>query len=207
MGARRMQNRRLVPARRRVTIPRHAGFTMVELIVVMILIGILAAIGGAKFFNPTGFDTAGYAEQMRAMTRYAQKLAIAQHRNVFVVGSLDGIALCYTNSLPCPAAQVVLAPGGSNSGSGATRAFCVSGGAYAANWYCEGRPAGVTMAPSSGSISPFYFNALGKPFLPPDLPPGDAPSLNSSFATTSFNFSGDGVSIPVTIYQETGYVN
>jgi hypothetical protein len=43
--------------------------------------------------------------------------------------------------------------------------------------------------------------------LPPDLPPGDAPSLNSSFATTSFNFSGDGVSIPVTIYQETGYVN
>jgi len=180
---------------------------MVELIVVMILVGILAAIGAAKFFNPTGFDTAGYAEQLRAMARYAQKLAVAQHRNVFVVGSLDGIALCYTNSLPCPSAQLVLAPGGSNSGSGATRAFCVTGGGYAANWYCEGRPAGVTMAPSSGSISPFYFNALGKPFLPSDLPAGDAPSLNSSFVTTSFNFSGDGVSIPVTIYQETGYVN
>jgi MSHA pilin protein MshC len=180
---------------------------MVELIIVMILIGILAAIGAARFFNPTGFDTAGYAEQVRAMARYAQKLAVAQHTNVFVVGSQDGIALCYTNSMPCPAGQVVPAPGGANSGSGATRSFCVSGGAYAANWYCEGRPAGVTLTPASGSISPFYFSALGKPFLPADLPQGGAPSINSSFATTTFTFSGDGVTIPVTIYQETGYVD
>jgi len=179
---------------------------MVELIIVMILVGILAAIGAAKFFNPTGFDTAGYAEQLRAMARYAQKLAIAQHRNVFVVGSQDGVALCYTNSLPCPAAQLVLAPGGSNSGSAATRTFCVTGGGYAANWYCEGRPAGVAITPAAG-IPPFYFNALGKPYLPADLPAGAATSLISSFATTSVNVSGDGVSIPVTIYQETGYVD
>lgn len=180
---------------------------MVELIIVMILMGILAAFAAAKFFSSTGFDVAGYAEQVRAMARYAQKLAIAQNRNVFVVGSLDGVALCYTNALPCPADQMVLAPGGSNSGSAATRTFCVSGGGYASNWYCEGRPAGVSMTPAGGSISPFYFNGLGKPYLPADLPAGGAPSQDSSFATTTFNFSGDNVSIPVTIYQETGYVN
>lgn len=180
---------------------------MVELIVVMILIGILGAIGAARFFSRSGFDTAGYAEQLRAMARYAQKLAIAQHRNVFVVGSLDGIALCYANALPCPANQMVLAPGGANSGSSATHAFCVSGGAYAEGWYCEGRPDGVTLTPVSGTISPFYFNALGKPFLAADLPADNGPSVDSSFATTSFNFSGDNVTIPVTIYQETGYVD
>jgi MSHA pilin protein MshC len=178
---------------------------MVELIVVMVLIGILAAIGAAKFFNPTGFDTAGYAEQLRAMARYAQKLAVAQHRDVFVVGSPDGVALCYANSLPCPAAQLVLAPGGSNSGSAATRAFCVSGGSYAANWYCEARPAGVAMTPAS--FPTLYFNALGKPFLPADQPAAGAPSLNSTFATSTISLSGDGVTMPVTIYQETGYVD
>lgn len=187
-------------------VPRHAGFTMVELIIVMILMGILAAIGAARFFNRSGFDTASYAEQVRAMARYAQKLAIAQNRNVFVTGSLNGVALCYANSLPCPASQMVSAPGGSNSGGSATRAFCVSGGAYASSWYCEGRPSGVTISPAGGTVSPFYFNGLGKPFLPADLPAGGAPSQDSSFATTTFNFSGDGVTIPVTIYQETGYV-
>ena len=180
----------------------HRGFTMVELIVVMILVGILGAIGAARFFSRTGFDVASYAEQLRAMARYAQKLAIAQHRNVFVVGGPDGIALCYANALPCPASQMVTAPGGANSGSSATRSFCVSGGSYAANWYCEGRPSGVTLT----SISPFYFDALGKPFLPADLAANGAPSQDSSFATTTFNFSGDNTTIPVTIYQETGYV-
>jgi MSHA pilin protein MshC len=180
---------------------------MVELIVVMVLVGILAAIGAARFFSRTGFDSAGYAEQLRAMTRYAQKLAIAQNRNVFVVGGADGFALCYANNLPCPAAQIVPAPGGSNSGASATRSFCTVGGGYVANWYCEGRPAGVTMTPLGGSLPPFYFNGLGKPYLPADLPPGGAPSQDSSFATMSVTIGGDNTAIPVTISQETGYVN
>lgn len=184
---------------------RGAGFTMVELIVVMILIGILGAVGASRFFLRTGFDTGAFAEQLRVMLRYGQKLAIAQNRNVYVVGSLSGAALCYANALPCPAAQIVPAPAGGNSGSTATRAFCVSGNAYAANWYCEGVPAGVTMTPVAGSMSTFYFNGLGKPYLPGDLP-ASGPSQASTFAGSTYNFSGDGVSISVSISPETGYV-
>lgn len=185
----------------------RAGFTMVELIVVILLVAILSTYAASRFFNRTGFDAAGYAEQVRAMTRYAQKLAIAQNRNVFVTGSPDGMALCYANAFPCPANQTVPAPGGANSGSSATSAFCVSGGAYVANWYCEGRPNAVTISFAGGSTPPFYFNGLGKPFLPGDMPANGTPSQNSSFVTATINVSGDDVAIPVTISQETGYVN
>lgn len=176
-----------------------AGFTMVELVMVIILVGILAAVAATRFFVRTGFDVAGFAETVRGMVRYAQKLAIAQNRNVWVTGSLTGgVALCYSNSLPCPASDQVVVPNGSNSGSRTTRAFCTAGGVYSPNWYCESpASAGVAMTPLSGSFSPFYFSALGKPYLP----------NGATFTTTKYTFSGDNVSIPVTVYQETGYVD
>ena len=65
-------------------------------------------------------------------------------------------------------------------------------------WYAMTEP---------GLIPPFYFDALGKPFLPADLPSGGAQAQSSSFATTTISVEGDNLSIPVTIYQETGYVD
>jgi MSHA pilin protein MshC len=187
------------------------GFTMIELIMVVILVGILAAVAATRFFIRTGFDATSYAEQMRAMARYAQKLAIAQNRNVWVTGSLTGgVALCYANTLPCPVNQQVSVPNGTNSGNPNTRLFCRVGGVYSPTWYCESPPAaGIAMTPSgtSGTFSPFYFNGLGKPFLPDDMPANGGPSQDSTFATTSYTFSGDKVSIAVTIHQETGYVD
>lgn len=186
--------------------PRTGGFTLVELIVVMILAGILSAIGAARFFNRTGFDATSYAEQLRGMVRYGQKLAIAQNRAVWVEGSLDGIALCYANALPCPSSQQVAMPSGSNSGNAVTKTFCAAGGVYAAGWYCEGRPDGVTMVPSGSSLSPFYFSGLGKPYLPADMP-ATGYSTDSTFAGVSMTISGDGASSTVSVAQETGYVN
>jgi MSHA pilin protein MshC len=185
------------------------GFTMIELIMVMVLVGILAAVAANRFFTRTGVDASSFAETVRGMVRYAQKLAIAQNRVVWVTGSLTGgVALCYANALPCPAGQQVMVPGGTNSGNTYTRAFCSVGGVYSPNWYCESVPAaGVSMTPVSGTFSPFYFNGLGRPFMPNDLPADGSRSQDSTFGTTTYTFSGDKVSIPVTIYQETGYVN
>jgi MSHA pilin protein MshC len=173
---------------------------MVELIVVMILVGILGAIGAARFFSRTGFDAAAYAEQSAAMLRYAQKVAIAQNRKVFVQASTQGLRLCYSAASPCAANDRVTTPAGTSSGSSATKAFCAAGGVYAAGWYCEGVPAGASMALSAAAASNFYFNGLGRPYLSTDA------GTDSTFPGLTLTITGDGLTRTVSVAQETGYV-
>jgi MSHA pilin protein MshC len=171
---------------------------MVELIVVMVLIGILGTIGAARFFKRTGFDAAAFADQAAAMLRYAQKLAIAQNRAIYVQATSQGLSLCYS-ATPCASADQVAAPSGSNSGSTATRAFCASGGAYAAGWNCEGVPTGATMTLNQSAAGSFYFKGLGRPYLSTDT--GD-----SSFTGLTLTIKGDDVTRTISVAQETGYV-
>jgi len=48
------------------------GFTMVELVTVMVVIGILGAIGASRFFDNNTFAGRAYADQAKSVVRYAQ---------------------------------------------------------------------------------------------------------------------------------------
>src|ERR1700756_2928760 len=64
------------------------GFTLVELVMVIVITGIVASFAVGRFFDRKGFEADIIVDRTKGMLRYAQKLAIAQNRPVFV--RLDG---------------------------------------------------------------------------------------------------------------------
>jgi len=58
------------------------GFTMVELILVMVLIGVLAAIGVPRLMGDNGMAAAAFGEEVIGALRTAQKTAVARRRLV-----------------------------------------------------------------------------------------------------------------------------
>ncbi len=69
------------------------GFTLIELVVVIVMLGILAVYVAPQFFSASLFQSRGFADQVQAALRYAQKQAIAQHRNVCVAVTSSDITL------------------------------------------------------------------------------------------------------------------
>lgn len=57
---------------------RERGFTLVELVTTLILIGVLTAIAAPRFFDsPDSFSERGYTDEVASALRYAQRIAIA----------------------------------------------------------------------------------------------------------------------------------
>ena len=71
------------------------GFTLIELIVVLMILGTVAGIAGPRFFARQQFDAFGLAEDVRAALRYAQKSAIAKRRTVCVNIAANTLTLTY----------------------------------------------------------------------------------------------------------------
>jgi MSHA pilin protein MshC len=126
---------------------KQAGFSLVELISVMVIIGILATVALPRLLDTTTFDSLAFHDETLAALRYAQKSAISQRRNVCVVFTTNTVALqIASNAGPTEACGPNLAaPDGSPSFQIPRR----------------------TPARAAFSQSPppadFQFNALGRP--------------------------------------------
>ena len=155
------------------------GFTLVELIMTMVIVGILAAVVAPRFFDTNVFQSRGFADQVQATLRYAQKAAIAQRRVVCVnfdlVAVPNNITLMIDSDTP-PNGTCNLAPAGNLQSPTGDASYVINA------------PAGVAFGTAPAPVD-FSFNALGAPTNAPQ-------TISITGATNA-----------ITIEAETGYVH
>ncbi len=78
------------------------GFTLIELIMVIVILGVLAVFAAPRMFDNSTFTGRGLHDESMALLRFAQKTAIAQRRAVCVTVNSTGITLSMFNSNPAP---------------------------------------------------------------------------------------------------------
>jgi len=120
------------PARRR-------GFTLAELVMTIVIMGILIAVTAPRFVSWKGFASRGFYDEAQAVVRFAQKTAVAWRRSIFVCVTATEISA--TLNSDCTTAPVKHPITGLDLKSTATD--------------------GVTLSSSAGAS--FSFDGLGRP--------------------------------------------
>lgn len=137
-----------LPVRR--SFKRHidlqAGFTVIELVMVIVLLGVLSATALPKFFVVASYQQQAFFDDTLSAVRYAQKLAIATGCKVQVSVIADSYALNRpANRSQCSGNTAVFSLPVRNPGTGAAT--------YSNSEF------GVTLVASPAA---FYFDALGR---------------------------------------------
>jgi MSHA pilin protein MshC len=104
-------------------LPSGRGFTQVELIVVIAITGLLAAVAIPRFIGTDTFASRGFSDEATGIVRYAQKTAVAWRREIFVCVTATSVAASAAAGCATPLTHPATgAPLGSNAPSGVTLA-------------------------------------------------------------------------------------
>jgi MSHA pilin protein MshC len=83
------------------------GFTLVELIVVMLVVTVLGAVAMPRLTDRSALQERGFRDQLKAMLDHARKLAVAQQREVCVlIGATQASAVYVAGGVCAPALPV-----------------------------------------------------------------------------------------------------
>ena len=78
---------------------KAGGFTLVELVVTLIVVGILAVAALPRFFG-NEFSERGFHDGVKAAIQHARKVAVASRRYVCVAVAANGVTLNLDPTLP-----------------------------------------------------------------------------------------------------------
>ncbi len=123
--------------------PAQRGFTMVELVMTMIIVGIMAIAVVPRMDLLRGFDDIGFRDQVKSALEYARKSAVAGRRHVQI--AIVGGAVTVTAASALPETNPTT---------------------YDRNLQLPGTNSHTFTAPSGVTISPdttIVFNPLGRP--------------------------------------------
>lgn len=136
----------------------HAGFTMVELIVVMILAGILAAFAIPKIGAALNVRDDAWRDALVSALRIGQKTAVSHRRLVCVQVTATTVAVRIASSNPATACdQNLLGPNGQATFAAAGNS---AAGTTAANLFFQ--PDGrVSTDGAGGTVADFSISAAG----------------------------------------------
>ncbi len=123
---------------------RANGFTLIELIMVIVVLGALSLFVAPSFSSKTSFDTLSFHQELKTAIRFAHKLSIASQCEVQVSLAANSYALFYPD-VTCNPPDAF--------GANPVNHPVMSGG-YAGN-----APSGVTIT----SFGNFFFTASGAP--------------------------------------------
>jgi len=156
------------------------GFTLIELVVVIIVVGILAIAVMPSMTGLQGFNDVGFRDSIKASIAFARKSAVAQRRNVHVALATNTLTFTIDNDVPDGVGagqhpRNLVLPSAST--------YCGSGGA--GNMVCA--PSGITLT----GTNTLDFTPSGK---------------LSSGAIATFTIAGKS-SYSLTVEAETGYVH
>jgi prepilin-type N-terminal cleavage/methylation domain-containing protein len=139
---------------RHLAFPRRpAGFTLVELVMVMLIIGILAVFVAPKALDLGAWRLRAFADELQAQSMAMQRLALTQRRPVVATLTGTGISFAYSGgatlaTLSCPATDSPCI------GEGGSRTVTFNSGNSGSAVTSSGASLPVTV--SSGSTSMAY---------------------------------------------------
>jgi len=136
---------------------RQNGFTFVELIMVIVITGILAAVIVPRLANNSTYGDLGFYNDVKFILRYAQKAAVAQRRPVCVNFTATTVYLTYDPAFGATTPNCtsnLVGPEGQPPVAGVIPPYTVSAGSQA----------GFAAVPAN-----FYFNPQGQPSATPTV--------------------------------------